>query len=95
MKFNIQIQNSVEPLSGAHKTLQVIDREDPSFTKKWHDFLSIYPIHTYRYDLEIYRYRIIENRDPIIDRSFLILGKDEVALAICPLFITTNRRGIV
>jgi len=93
MKFNIQIQNSVEPLSGAHRALQVIDRKESSFTERWHDFLSIYPIHTYRYDLEIYKYRILESRDPIIDRSFLILGKDEVPLAICPLFITTNKVG--
>ena len=93
MKFNIQIQGALEPLSGTHKTLQVIDCEEPGFDSKWGDFLSIYPIHTYRYDLEIYKYRIMESRDPVVNRSFLIVGKQDVPLAICPLFITKNKVG--
>lgn len=93
MTIQIRISDTVDAASGARKNLRVVDCTDLAFAGLWNEFLDAYPIYTYRHELRVFDYWKLVMGDALKDRSFLLAGKDDQPLAICPLFIVENNQG--
>ena len=93
MTIHIRLSDKVDDASGGKKNLRVVDCDDPKFEGLWNEFLARYPIYTYRHTLRIFKYWKLVIGGAIKDRSFLLAGKNDQPLAICPLFIVEDKQG--
>ena len=93
MTIHIPLSNKVDAASGARKNLRVVDCTDPAFAGLWNEFLDGYPIYTYRHKITTFDYFKLVMGEALTDRSFVLVNKGGMALAICPLFIVEGDQG--
>jgi len=93
MTINIQILDKVAPISGKGKDLKIIDCGNPDFSILWNQFLENYPIYTYRHELRVFNYYKLVAGNALKDCSFLLVGRNDLPLVICPLFTFKTHTG--